>query len=47
MITGRKRRDDYADAAEAVPGSPLAALGCLAGAVVLVFGGIAALGGRF
>jgi cytochrome b len=47
MITGRKRRAAYADAPEATGGSPLAALCCLAAAVVIVFGGIVALGGRF
>ena len=47
MITGWKPRADYVDQREAAPGSMMAALACLALALVVVFGGMTALGGRF
>lgn len=46
MATGYKPAADYVDAPAARPGSPMAALGCLIAAVVIVFGGIVALGGK-
>jgi cytochrome b len=46
MVTGRKPAADYEDHGEATGGSPLAALACLAAAIVVVFGGIVLAGGR-
>ena len=46
MATGYKPAERYVDAAEARPGSIVAALACLAVSIALVFGGIIALGGK-
>jgi hypothetical protein len=46
MLTGRKEPANYHDMHEANAGSLAAALICLAAAVVIVFGGIFALGGN-
>jgi cytochrome b len=46
MLTGRKAPADYQDMREAAAGSPAVALMCLAAAIVIVFGGIFALGGN-
>ncbi len=49
MVTGRKPAESYLDQQEAVvtPNANLKALGCLIAAIVIVFGGVIALGGRF
>ena len=47
IITGYKARANYVDAPEAVPGSPVAALACLAASIIVVFGAMTILGGRF
>jgi cytochrome b len=47
MITGWRPQADYVDQREAIPGSPLAALACLVLAMIVVFGGMTLLGGRF
>jgi cytochrome b len=46
MATGYKPSDAYVDAPAARAGSPMAAVACLIASVVIVFGGILALGGR-
>ncbi|MBV8849292.1 MAG: cytochrome b/b6 domain-containing protein [Methylobacteriaceae bacterium] len=46
MISGSKPRANYEDQQEARPGAPLAALACGLAAIVVVFGGIFALGGN-
>lgn len=46
MATGYKPAAAYVDAPAARAGSPLAALLCLLAAIVIVFGGILALGGK-
>lgn len=47
MATGYKPAATYVDQAQAQAGSPMAALACLIAALVIVFGGVLALGGRF
>lgn len=46
MVTGRKRTAPFEDHAEAHGGSVWLALGCLAAAMLIVFGGIVLAGGR-